>query len=79
MKIKMLTGDFEGDKDYKFHDLYVDENLIQGFFIPKDSDENEDEIVSILYPSMDIVSVMATKELKEFLVDKFVDNTDVDS
>jgi len=79
MKVRMMTGMHEGDEDYQFHDLYINSKLIQGFFIPIDSDKTEEDTVSIIYPGMEIITVESTKELKEFLVDKFVLEDELDS
>lgn len=70
MKLMMMTSDTEDLLDYEYLPLYINEGLIAGFFVPKETEE-EEQIVNIIYPGLDIVSVILSDELRAFLTDKF--------
>lgn len=71
MKVDLLARVEDGKPVY--HDLYIDQKLIKGFFLPQDIEEQHDEVVSLVYPELEILTVKSTKKLQEFLIDRFVD------
>lgn len=72
MKVRMMTEDPESDSEYGFNDLYIDKELISGFFVPDLSEE--DNLVNIVYPGLDIITIKADKDIKDYLIDRFVEN-----
>lgn len=73
MKIQFLTTDSDFDEEGSFTNLFIDPGLIQGFWIPDGEEEKEEKAINLIYPGLDIISAKQTKELKDFLVRKFVE------
>lgn len=72
MTVQMMIEEPENDKAYEYRNLYISEDLLQGFYIPEDEEALE-PIYNILYPQLGVISIKATKEVRKILERKFVD------
>ncbi len=66
MKLKMLTIDeWDGEEIQEYKDFYVYENLITGWYLP--NQENEDFTTVNLRWDGDWITVILTSQLRDYL------------
>lgn len=70
MKVEFLASNGEyAEPEYTA--LYIDKELIMGFWIPTDEDSDDIPTVNLIYPGLEVITVKRDKELENFLLDKF--------
>lgn len=69
MKVKFLI-DSDDDNGSTWRDLYIDDSLIDGFYIP-DYDDDLEPCINILYRG-NFMTFLQTKPLLAFLELKFI-------
>lgn len=70
MKLQFLV-DGESEDDYEYIDIYLDEQCIIGFFVPNDTTEYIEQLLNIVMLNGDRFTIIITKELTDFLDNKF--------
>ena len=68
MKVKFLIGDGEDDNEWR--DLWIDEDLIDGFYMP-DEDGSLGNCINILFRGQ-FMTFKYTEQLRAFLELKFI-------
>ena len=68
MKVKFLIGDDEDANEWR--DLYIDEDLVDGFYMPDEIDDLE-PCINVLYRGQ-FMTFLKTTQLVAFLELKFI-------